>query len=114
MAFAGSAFVVSAFADAPAQFPGGKEAMDSFIKSHIQYPAAAKDNGIEGVVNVSFVVNTDGSIGTIKIVRLIDPDLEQEAIRLVKTMPAWTPAEKGGAPEKSTVEIPIVFELPSE
>lgn len=112
--FAFVATVTAAFADNDATFPGGKEAMDEYITSNLKYPVTAKENGIEGVVNVSFVVNADGSIGTIEIKRLIDPDLEQEAIRLVKTMPKWTPAVKDGKPVQSIVEMPILFTLPAE
>ena len=73
--------------------------------------AFAKDNGIEGVVSVVFTVKADGSIGNIKIKRMIDPDLESEAIRLVKQMPAWTPANDNGTPVESTAETEISFSL---
>lgn len=86
--------------------------MQKYIESHMQYPEASKQNGIEGVVNVECTIKADGTVGTIKIVRMVDPDLEQEAIRLVKNMPAWTPATKGGAPAESTVTIPVTFTLP--
>lgn len=105
---------ITLFADSKASYPGGEDAMKEYLASNLQYPAAAKQNGIEGVVNVSFVVKADGSIGTIKIARLIDPDLEQEAIRLVKNMPAWTPAEKDGKAVDSTTEIAIPFQIPGE
>lgn len=101
---------VTLWADS-ASYPGGDSAMQEYLTANMKYPAAAKQNGIEGVVNVSFVVKADGSIGTIKIARLIDPDLEQEAIRLVKNMPAWTPATNGGSAVDSTVEIAIPFQL---
>lgn len=100
--------------DTAPSYPGGKEAMDQFIVSNMIYPAQAKTNGIEGVVDVSFVVHKDGSIGTIKIVRLIDPDLEQEAIRLVKKMPEWTPGTHDGTPVDAPAQIEVVFELPEE
>lgn len=109
---AGIAF--SAAADSAPSFPGGQEALNTYIENNLKYPQAAKDNGIEGIVNVSFSVKADGSIGSIKIVRMIDPDLEQEAIRLVKNMPAWTPAEKGGAAVDELVTLPIKFNLPAE
>lgn len=102
---AASAITLTAAAATPS-FPGGEEACNKYIVENIKYPQAAKDNGIEGIVNVSFTVNTDGSIGSIKIVNMIDPDLEQEAIRLVKSMPKWTP---GDTP--TTVTLPIKFSL---
>lgn len=95
----------------PASFPGGDEAMHEFITSHMKYPQAARDCGIEGVVNVGFVVKADGSIGTIKILRMIDPDLEQEAVRIVKEMPAWNPATDDGKPVDSEAQVAIGFHL---
>lgn len=102
---------VSAAAAATASYPGGEEAMKKYLADNTKYPEMAKQNDIEGIVNVSFTVKADGSIGSIKIVRMIDPDLEQEAIRLVKNMPAWTPAEQDGKPVDSTVTIEVPFIL---
>ena len=109
LAFAGIGIAAMA-ADVPA-YPGGKEAMDKFIATTMQYPAPAKENGVEGVVNVKFTVNPDGTIGAIKIVRMVDPDLEQEAIRIVKKMPAWIPADKDGQPIEATATVAIPFVL---
>lgn len=99
---------LTAFAVPPA-FPGGEDAMQNYISTNLKYPAPALQNGIEGIVNVQFDVRPDGSIGSIKIMRMIDPDLEQEAIRLVKNMPAWTPGDEG-----ITITLPIRFSLPDE
>lgn len=104
-------FSCAAFALTPASFPGGDEARDQYIKVNMKYPQVAKDNGIEGVVAVIFTVKTDGSIGNIKIKRMVDPDLENEAVRLVKQMPAWEPAMDGGTPVESTAEIDVPFIL---
>lgn len=112
MAAAGIA--LAAAADSTPAFPGGQEALEQYIAANIKYPKTAADNGIEGVVGVAFTVKSDGSIGTIKISRMVDPDLEQEAIRLVKNMPTWTPAEKGGVAVDETVTLPIKFTLPSD
>ena len=98
----------TALAGAVPEYPGGKEAMDKYIAENMKYPQAAIDNGIEGVVPVAFTVKADGSIGNIKIVRMIDPDLEAEAIRLVKNMPRWTAADSGDA----LTQINITFTLP--
>lgn len=108
-ATAAISFGVSA-ADIPS-FPGGKDAMDKFIAQTLQYPASAKTNGVEGIVNVKFTVNPDGTIGAIKIVRMIDPDLEQEAIRIIKKMPAWIPADKDGTPVAADATVSIPFSL---
>jgi len=104
---------VAVAADTKASFPGGEKAQAEFIAKTLVYPAVAKDNGIEGVVTVSFTVKKDGSIGNIKIKRMVDPDLEAEVIRVVKKMPAWTPATHDGTPVESTAEIPFRFSLPN-
>lgn len=102
---------LAAFAG-PAVFPGGQEALDEFLNSNIKYPAFAQENGIEGTVTVDFVVAPDGTLSGIKIARPLDPDLEAEAIRVVKAMPAWTPAtDDSGSPVKSTVSLPVKFRL---
>lgn len=105
------AMTATAFAATTPSFPGGEEAMKKYIADNLKYPEMAKENGIEGIVNVAFTVKADGSVGSIKIVRMIDPDLEQEAIRLVKTMPKWTPADEGGTPVEATATIAIPFIL---
>lgn len=108
-----AALGISAGASAmtPASFPGGEEAQTQYIITNLKYPQTAKDNGIEGVVCVIFTVKTDGSIGNIKIKRMVDPDLETEAIRLVKNMPRWTPANDNGTPVESPAEVDITFTL---
>lgn len=106
---AGVGFASSA-ADVPT-FPGGEEALNKYISDNLKYPEAAKEMGVEGIVNVGFIVNIDGTIGSIKIIRMVDPDLEQEAIRLVKNMPAWTPADKDGAPVAAPAEVAVPFVL---
>lgn len=110
LASAGMTFGVMA-ADVPV-FPGGQEALNKFITENMKYPAPAKDNGVEGVVTLRLTVKPDGTIGAIKVVRMVDPDLEQEAIRIAKIMPAWTPADKDGQAIEAPVEVPITFELP--
>lgn len=110
-AFAALGICVCAIAATPAKYPGGDAAMQEFIKTHLQYPAEARESGIEGVVNVGFIVNTDGSIGTIKILRMIDPDLEQEAIRIIKIMPKWEPATDNGQAVSSEAKVAIDFHL---
>lgn len=96
----------------PASFPGGEKAMASYIEKNLKYPQPSINNGIEGVVNVKFVVKTDGALDKLSIVRLVDPDLEAEAMRLVKGMPAWNPATVGGTPVDSESNVEVVFTLP--
>lgn len=111
MAFVFGLFAAAAMASAP-QYPGGEEALNAYISENLKYPAMPAEMGIDGVVNLKFTVKADGSIGTISVVRMIDPDLEQEAIRLVKNMPAWIPAEQNGVAVDQQVELPIRFTLP--
>lgn len=109
---AGLLLAGAAYACPEPQFPGGAEALQKYLSSNMKYPQTAIDNGIEGIVDVAFIVKTDGSIGSIKIVRMVDPDLESEAIRLVKGMPAWTPADKNGQPIDAQTQIEVNFQLP--
>lgn len=93
-------------AETPA-FPGGEEAYNIYIAENMQYPETAKENGIEGVVTVVFVVKSDGTLTGLKIKRPLDPDLEDEALRLVKGMPKWIPADKGDAPAEADIEFKL-------
>lgn len=95
-----------------AQYPGGAEAMAEYISANMKYPAQSIAHGIEGVVDLSFLVKVDGSLDNITVVRLIDPDLEAEAVRLAKGMPAWIPAKAGGVPVESEASAAIMFSLP--
>lgn len=96
----------------PASFPGGEKALAAYLNKNLQYPQPSISNGIEGVVNVKFLVKTDGTLDKLTIVRLVDPDLEAEAIRLVKGMPAWNPATVGGTPVDSESNVQVTFTLP--
>ena len=77
-------------------FPGGEEALKKYIVENTKYPAIAMENGVEGIVVIGFMVNTDGTLSDLKVEKFVDPDLEKEALRVVSGMPAWLPAEKGG------------------
>ena len=105
----------AASAATKAEFAGGEKALTEYIVKNLKYPEMARENGVEGVVTVIFTVKADGSIGNIKIKRMVDPDLEQESVRLVKTMPKWTPStDDAGNPTDSTAEISIPFTLEQE
>lgn len=110
MLLAGGLF--TAKADTEPTFPGGKDALDKFITENTRYPQVSKDNGVEGIVLVGFIVTTDGSLNNIKVIKFVDPDLETEAVRVVRLMPAWIPAEKNGTPIEapSKVEIPFILD----
>lgn len=93
------------------QFPGGKEALAKYLEKTVKYPQRAADHGIEGVVEVRFIVLTDGSRKDPKVVRAIDPDLEAEALRVVAAMPAWVPATADGTPVEDTATVAVTFLL---
>lgn len=97
-------------ADVP-MFPGGEDALATYITENLKYPPLARDHGIEGNVSLSFIVEADGSISSIKIDRMIDPDLEAEAIRIVKFMPAWEPATPQGTAVAAPAHIVVPFRL---
>lgn len=104
--------MVTIYAEDKPSFPGGEEALKKYITENTRYPQLAKENGIEGIVVVGFIVFTDGSLNNFEIMRLVDPDLEKEALRVVKGMPVWIPAKKDGTPIEapSKVEVPFILE----
>lgn len=92
-------------------FPGGQEALQKWVHDHIEYPAAAAEEGITGKVTVNFTVNKDGSISNVKAVRGPHPALNREAERVIKAMPKWIPGRNNGQPVKVSYNYPIVFRL---
>ena len=82
-----------------------------WIASHIEYPQSALDNGIQGKVVLRFVVEKDGSIGDILVARKVDPALDKEAVRVLKSMPKWTPGKQRGKPVRSYFTLPISFTI---
>ena len=93
-------------------FPGGDAALNKYLQANMKYPAEALENGVEGVVTVAFIVKADGSLTSLKVLKMVDPDLEKEALRLVATMPRWIPAEKDGTPIEAPSNVEINFEIP--
>lgn len=94
-----------------AAFPGGQAELNKYLSKAINYPEDASDNGIQGRVIVSFVVNTNGSIVDVEVLRGVHPALDKEAMRVVKAMPAWTPASNQGKKVRSKFTLPINFKL---
>ena len=93
------------------QFPGGEAALMKYLKSHINYPPMAAMNDIQGNVIVQFVVNEDGSVGEVKVVRSLDKDLDREAIRVVKSLPKFTPGRHNGKAASVWYTLPVPFKL---
>ena len=93
------------------EFPGGMPACLQFLYKNIKYPPIAQENGTQGQVVLQFVVERDGSIGDIKVVKSVDPYLDKEALRVVKTMPKWKPGMQRGKPVRCRFTLPVRFRL---
>jgi len=91
------------------QYPGGDAALLKFLQDNVVYPKIAQDKGIEGRVNVRFVVKPDGSIDDVEVVKGLDPSCDKEAIRVVKKMPNWIPGKQNGNPVYVFYSLPVVF-----
>ena len=92
-------------------FPGGQGALMSYLASNIKYPVVAQENGVQGRVIVSFVVERDGSISDVRVARSVDPSLDREAQRVVKSMPKWKPGKQNGSAVRVKYTVPVVFRL---
>ena len=92
-------------------FPGGNAALMSYLSSNTKYPVVAQENGVQGRVIVSFVVERDGSISDVKVARSVDPSLDREAQRVVKSMPKWKPGKQNGSAVRVKYTVPVVFRL---
>ena len=93
------------------QFPGGDAALMKYLSSHINYPPMAAENGVQGKVILQFVVEKDGRVGEVKIARSVDKDLDKEAIRVVKSLPKFTPGRQNGYPVRVWYTLPVNFKL---
>ena len=92
-------------------FPGGESAMYKWLQDNIIYPAAASEEGVQGKVTVQFIVEKDGSITHVQVVRGKHPALDAEAARVVRKMPRWTPGRNNGQPVRVTYHLPVQFKL---
>ncbi len=95
----------------PPSFPGGEAELMKFLNKNIEYPALAKENNIQGVAVLTFVVNKDGSVSDVAIVKEIGGGCGKEAVRVVKTMPKWSAGEANGHPVKVRFTLPVRFRL---
>lgn len=93
------------------EFPGGMAECMKFLSKNMKYPKEAQDNGIQGKVVLQFVINCDGSITNIEIVKGVCHPLDKEAIRIIKKMPKWKPGTVNGKPVRVRYTIPIMFRL---
>ena len=93
------------------EFPGGNTAMMKFLSDNIKYPVIAQENGIQGRVITNFVVERDGSITDVQVVRGVDPSLDREAIRVIQSMPKWKAGRQRGSAVRVRFTLPVVFRL---
>ena len=92
-------------------FPGGDAALMAFLSKNIKYPVVAEENGIQGRVIATFVVERDGSITDVKVVKSVDPSLDKEAVRVLKSMPKWIPGKQNGSAVRVKYTVPVTFRL---
>ena len=94
------------------QFPdGGTVGLLQYLGKNIKYPTIPQENGTQGRVTVQFVVNKDGSIVDVKVIRGVDPYLDKEAVRVISTMPKWIPGKQRGVPVRCKFTVPVTFKL---
>lgn len=93
------------------EYPGGDQAMMDFVAKNVQYPEEAKEKEISGRVLVSFIVEKDGSIADVKVVKGIGGGCDEEAVRVVKAMPKWKPGKDKGKPVRVSYMMPFTFKL---
>lgn len=91
------------------RFPAGD--LNQWLSKHVKYPVIAQENNIQGRVSVQFVIEKDGSITDVKVIRSVDPSLDKEAIRVIKSMPKWIPGKQRGKPVRVSYTVPINFKL---
>ena len=93
------------------EFPGGQASLLKYLVTRIKYPAIAQENGIQGRVSCSFVVDTDGSLKNIEVIRGIDPSLDREAVRVIREMPKWNPGVQNNMAVAVKYTVPVTFRL---
>lgn len=92
-------------------FPGGDAALMEYLSSNIHYPAEAAKKGIQGRIVVGFIVERDGSLSDVHVLRSVDPALDREAIRVIKSMPKWQPGKQNGNTVRVKYQVPVLFRL---
>ena len=93
------------------QFPGGEKALMEYIYAHLVYPKEAMDNNIQGRVILRFCVNNEGRVELVSVIKGAAPVLDNEAVRVVESMPGWTPGEQSGKRVSVWYSLPISFNL---
>lgn len=92
-----------------AEFPGGQSEMLKYIQDNRQYPDEAKENDVHGKVLVRFIVERDGTLSDVKVMRGIGSGCDEEAVRVITSMPKWKPGEQGGKAVRTSLTLPVTF-----
>ena len=93
------------------EYPGGIPALSAFLSENIKYPKSALEDSISGRVIISFIVEKNGKISDVQVARSVHPSLDEEAARVVKMMPKWTPGIQNGKPVRVRFTLPVNFKL---
>ena len=91
--------------------PPGQAGLFQYLSGSVQYPVVAEENGVQGRVIVTFIVERDGSINEVKVAKSVDPSLDREAVRVVRSMPKWTPGKHKGEAVRVKYTMPVTFRL---
>lgn len=102
---------ICCFIEIMPMFPGGDSALRAYLRDSVAYPAKAKEEGIMGRVVVGFTVEADGTITEVRVLRSIDPLLDEEALRVVRAMPKWIPGQRNGKATRMKYQVPVRFRL---
>ena len=94
-------------------FPGGNQARNKFLADNINYPRAAEKKGIEGRVIIAFIIEKDGTITNVELLKGVEASLDEEAMRVVKLMPRWNPGKNNGEPVRTKHKVDVVYKLES-
>ena len=94
------------------EFPGGQTALERFIKNHLRHPVSIRESNLNGRVVCEFIVNKDGSISDIEVVRSNYSAMNDEVVRMLQEMPRWEPATSNGEPVRARYVLPVQFHLP--
>ena len=94
------------------EYPGGTDSLTAFFKANLKYPRSARENSISGKVVYEAVVETDGSLSEIKIKTAVSPKLDEEALRLIKLLPKFSPGKQKGKLVRVMITLPVDFKLP--
>ena len=97
--------------DTEAAFPGGTAALSEFVKGSFVYPHESVVERIEGVVKLSFIIEADGSVSTVKVEKSVGPLLDEEAVRIMENMPVWIPSKVEGVAVRTKCRLPITFHI---